>query len=222
LVVNVLVVEDDAQLSELLGRVFQEEGHVPFVCGTLRDASAAIASRSFDIVVLDWMLPDGDGLELCTRLRDRQPPVPVLVLTARGELHEKVMGLRAGADDYLIKPFEVEELLARLDAVHRRVRTWVTRIGAIEVDRRAQIVRAAGKRLDLTGREYALLARLADAPDECVARSLLLADVWNMSFDPGSGLIDVQVSRLRDKLGDLAWMVETVRGQGLRLRTSKP
>jgi DNA-binding response OmpR family regulator len=219
--VDVLVVEDDAQLAELLGRVFREEGHGAVVCGTLAGAELELAKRSFDIVVLDWMLPDGDGLDLCARLTARQPPVPVLMLTARGELHDRVTGLRTGADDYLTKPFEVEELLARVDAVHRRAnQSWVTRVGALEMDRRAQIVHASGKRLELTSREYALLARLADCPDECVSRTTLLLDVWNTAFDPASGVIDVHVSRLRDKLGELAWMVETVRGRGLRLRTT--
>jgi DNA-binding response OmpR family regulator len=220
--VNVLIVEDDVQLSELLGRVFHEEGYTRVVCGTLKEADQALASTPFDIVVLDWMLPDGDGIDLCARLRERPRPIPVLMLTARGEVHDRVAGLRTGADDYLTKPFEIEELLARVEAVHRRVNQgWTTRAGALELDRRAQLVRAGGKRLDLTSREYSLLARLADAPDECVSRSMLLLDVWNMTFDPGSGVIDVHVSRLRDKLGELAWMVETVRGQGLRLRTTR-
>lgn len=219
---NFLVVEDDAQLAELLERVFREEGHEPRICGTLKSAEEALANGSFDIVVLDWMLPDGEGLELCARLRNRQPPLAVLMLTARGEVHDRVTGLRTGADDYVTKPFEIEELLARLYAVYRRVnQSWITNAGPIEIDRRAQIVRAQGKRLDLTSREYTLLARLADCQNECVSRSALLADVWNMSFDPGSGLIDVHVSRLRDKLGELAWMVETVRGHGFRLRTAR-
>jgi len=218
--VNFLVVEDDVQVAELLERVFREEGHEPRICGTLKAAEEALATGSFDIVVLDWMLPDGEGLELCGRLRNRQPPLPVLMLTARGEVHDRVTGLRTGADDYVTKPFEIEELLARLYAVHRRAnQSWITCAGPIEIDRRAQVVRTQGKRLDLTSREYTLLARLADCPDECVSRNALLTDVWNMNFDPGSGLIDVHVSRLRDKLGELAWMVETIRGHGFRLRT---
>ncbi len=216
---NLLVVEDDIQVAELLERVFREEGHEPRICGTLKSAEEALATASFDIVVLDWMLPDGEGLELCGRLRNRQPPVPVLMLTARGEVHDRVMGLRTGADDYVTKPFDVEELLARLIAVHRRAnQSWITCAGPLEIDRRAQVVRAHGKRLDLTSREYTLLARLADVPGQCVSRDALLTDVWNMTFDPGSGLIDVHVSRLRDKLGDLSWMVETIRGHGFRLR----
>jgi DNA-binding response OmpR family regulator len=220
--VNVLVVEDDPQLADLLGRVFRDTGHDAIVSGTIEAAERAIAANAFDIVVLDWMLPDGEGLDLCEKLQKRQPPLPVVLLTARGEVHERIAGLRIGADDYVTKPFEIDELLARVDAVHRRsTHTWTTRIGALEIDHRAQTVKVDGKRLDLTAREFGLLLRLAESMDECVSRTTLLSDVWNMSFDPGSGVIDVHVSRLRDKLGVHAWMVETVRGQGLRLRTAK-
>jgi len=218
--VNVLVVEDDAQLAELLERLLREEGHAPVVCGTLEAAKNELAGRSFEIVILDRMLPDGDGLELCSFLKRKRAAPPLLMLTARGELHDRVTGLRMGADDYLTKPFEVEELLARLDALHRRASTaWLTRVGELVLDHRAQDAKAAEKRLGLTAREFALLARLAEEANEPVSRAVLLADVWQMSFDPGSGVVDVQVSRLRDKLGDFAWMIETVRGIGLRLRS---
>lgn len=219
---HILVVEDDAQLAELLERLLKDETHTPVVCGTLKAARDELRRAVFDLVILDRMLPDGDGLELCEFLRNRQPSPPVLMLTARGELQDRVTGLRTGADDYLTKPFEVEELLARIEAIHRRAQpSWVTQHGALEIDRRTQRVRLDGKRVELTARELALLARLADSADEPVARATLLADVWNMTFDPGSGVIDVHVSRLRDKLADAAWMIETVRGVGLRLRTSR-
>jgi len=219
---KVLVVEDDEQLAELLGRVFHEEGYATVVCSTLANAEARLSSESFDVAVLDWMLPDGDGLDLCGRLRSRTPPLPTVMLTARGEVHDRVAGLRGGADDYLAKPFEVEELLARIDAVHRRVnRPWITTVGELEIDRRGQSVMVARKRVHLTAREFRLLVCLADHANECVSRPTLLAEVWNTSFDPGSGVIDVHVSRLRDKLGDHSWVVETVRGHGLRLRACR-
>jgi len=218
--VNVLVVEDDAQLSELLERLLREEGHAPAVCATLEAARSELVSESFEMVILDRMLPDGDGIELCRFLKRKRSAPPILMLTARGEVHDRVSGLRMGADDYLTKPFEVEELLARLDAIHRRASAaWRTRVGDLVLDHRAQDASAAEKRLGLTAREFALLARLADQPNEAVSRTVLLADVWQMGFDPGSGVVDVQVSRLRDKLGDFAWMIETVRGIGLRLRS---
>jgi DNA-binding response OmpR family regulator len=219
---KLLVVEDDVLLAELLERVFREEGHGAAICRTLAAAELALEAGFFDLAVLDRMLPDGDGLDLCARLRRRRPPLPSLMLTARAEVRDRVAGLRRGADDYLTKPFEVEELLARVDALYRRASApWLTSAGPLEVDRRAQNVRAHGKRLELTAREFRLLACLADHADHCVSRADLLAEVWNTSFDPGSGVIDVHVSRLRDKLGELSWMVETQRGRGLRLRTSR-
>jgi len=218
--VNVLLVEDDPQLAELLERVFREEGHCPTVCGTLRAAETAIERTSLDFVLLDWMLPDGDGLDLCARLRHRKPHLPVLMLTARGEVQDRVLGLRTGADDYITKPFDVDELLARVDSVRRRViEPWTTTAGPLIVDRRARSATLEGERFELTSREYDLLVRLAESADQCVSRTTLLRDVWNMSFDPGSGVVDVHVSRLREKLGERAWMIETVRGQGLRFRT---
>jgi DNA-binding response OmpR family regulator len=220
--VDLLLVEDDAQLSELLRRVFREDGHDVVACGTVREAEAALENGTFDIAVVDWMLPDGDGLDLCGRLRERKPPIPVLMLTARGEVADRVTGLRSGADDYLTKPFDVEELLARVAVIQRRSGvSWIVRVGDLTVDRREHVVRKGSERLDLTSREYALLARLADSAGECVSRQTLLTDVWNLSFDPGSGVIDVHMSRLREKLGDVAWMVETVRGQGFRLRPTR-
>jgi DNA-binding response OmpR family regulator len=219
---HVLVVEDDRQLADLLERMLLEEGHTPLVCGSVQQADGAIARRPFDVVVLDWMLPDGDGMALCARWRSRRLDVPVLMLTARGELQDRVSGLRAGADDYLAKPFEVEELVARLEALHRRAANpWLFQAGPLELDRRTQTVKLDGARLELTAREYALIARLADCPGECVSRRTLFADVWNIAIDQGSGVIDVHVSRLRDKLGGHAWLIETVRGLGFRLRTKR-
>ena len=218
---DILVVEDDVLVADLLRRVFQEEGHAPTICCDLRSAREALASRSFDFVILDWMLPDGEGIDVCPELRARRPPIPLIVLTSRRDEPDRVRGLRAGADDYLAKPFGVSELLARIEAVHRRVgEPLMTRVGALSIDRRQQQVTAHGRRLDLRAREYALLARLADTPDADVSRSALLLDVWSTALDPGTGVIDVQIKRLREKLGDLAWMVETVRGQGYRLRTA--
>ncbi len=130
-----LVVEDDAQLAELLDRLLREEGHTPVLCGTLQAAKAELAAGSFDIVILDRMLPDGDGLELCSSLSRKSAAPPTLLLTARGEVHDRVNGLRGGADDYLTKPFEVEELLARLETIHRRAAAaWLTRVGELVLD----------------------------------------------------------------------------------------
>lgn len=217
---RILIVEDDEQLSELLGRILTEEGHSPQLRSSLREAAQAVAESRFDVVVLDRMLPDGDALDLCGELRGRGEEVPILMLTARTEVQDRVSGLRTGADDYLGKPFELEELLARVEALQRRGRgSWSIEEGPLQMDRRARSVMLGGKRVDLTLREYALLERLAIARGEVVTRQTLLEDVWNVRFDPGTSVLNVHVSRLRDKLGKFAWLVETVPNQGYRLKT---
>lgn len=215
-----MIVEDDEQLSELLGRILKEEGHSPELRSSLRDAALAIAESQFDVVVLDRMLPDGDALELCGELRSRGVEVPILMLTARTEVQDRVSGLRTGADDYLGKPFELDELLARVDALQRRGRaSWMIEEGPLRMDRRTRTILVEGARVDLTLREYALFERLVVARGGVVSRQTLLEDVWNVRFDPGTSVLNVHVSRLRDKLGRFSWLVETVPNQGYRFRT---
>ncbi len=219
---KVLVVEDDSQLAELLVRVLSEEGHAAELCRTLAEGRAKATAGPYDAIILDWMLPDGDGLTLCEELRRAQIFTPVLMLTARGEVADRVLGLRTGADDYLTKPFDIEELLARLFALTRRAaRPAIWSHQGLEIDRLAREAHIDGRRLDLTQREFALLARLAEEAGRPVPRAALFAGVWHLHFDPGSGVLEVHVSRLRDKLGDHAWMVETVRGVGYRLKTER-
>jgi DNA-binding response OmpR family regulator len=215
---RILVVEDDPGLAPLLLRVFGDEGAQTKLCTTMA-AGLEYAKHEFDVIVLDWMLPDGDGPAFCELVRQANVFTPILMLTARGEVPDRVLGLRAGADDYLVKPFEVDELLARVDALVRRSEQLRTiRIGELELDRLQRRCRLRGADLELTVREYELLVRLAAAAGAAVPRSTLLRDVWRMAFDPGSGVLDVQVSRLRDKLGDYSARLETVRGVGYRLR----
>lgn len=215
---RVLIVEDDPNLGELLMRVLGEEGAEPTLCTTAAEGLRE-ANRRYDTIVLDWMLPDGDGPTFCETLRRSNVLSAVLMLTARGEVQDRVRGLRAGADDYLVKPFEIEELLARLEALSRRNRQIAPLVlGELSIDRLGRRCTLSGAPLDLTAREYDLLLRLADAHGEPVSRARLLEDVWRLSFDPGSGLLEVQVSRLRDKLGKDR--IETVRGVGYRLRQS--
>jgi DNA-binding response OmpR family regulator len=220
--VKILIVDDDVELAELLGRILGEEGHSLQFGRSLRDAAQAVAESSFDVVVLDRMLPDGDALELCGELRGRGEDVPILMLTARSELRDRVSGLRTGADDYLGKPFELEELLARVTALQRRGRgAWLIEAGPLRLDRRARSVLVSDQRVETTLREYALLERLALARGNVVSRQALLEDVWNMRFDPGTSLLNVHISRLRDKLGRFAWLVETVPNRGYRLRATR-
>lgn len=214
-----LIVEDDTKLALFLSRALNEEGYTADICGRGVDAIAQVHGGGYDFVILDWMLPGMDGLAVCRELRQRGLTIPIIMLTARGEVGERVLGLRAGADDYLGKPFELEELLARIEAVLRRTTaTGKLTFGDLEINRLGHRASLAGKPVDLTTREFGLLLHLAYNANRVVPRSELLAKVWGTTFDPGSNLIDVHVKRLRDKLGKHAWMIDTVRGAGYRLK----
>ena len=216
---KLLVVEDDAKVARFLTRMLREEGYTADTCASGLEAIERARSGVYDLVLLDWMLPDIDGLEVCARLRGNGCNLPILMLTARGEVKEKVLGLRSGADDYLVKPFEIDELLARIQALLRReARTQKTRLGPLEIHRMDRRFLLDGVPLELTRRETELLLFLVDHAGRVVTRSELLASVWGIQFDPETNVIDVQIRRLREKLGRYAGLVETVRGQGYRLR----
>jgi DNA-binding response OmpR family regulator len=214
-----LIVEDDTKLALFLSRALNEEGYVADICGRGVDAIAQVHGGAYDFIILDWMLPGMDGLAVCRELRQGGVTTPIIMLTARGEVGERVLGLRAGADDYLGKPFELEELLARIQAVLRRTTaTGNLTFGELEINRLGHRASLAGKPIDLTTREFGLLLHLAYNANRVVPRSELLAKVWGTTFDPGSNLIDVHIKRLRDKLGKHASMIDTVRGAGYRLK----
>jgi DNA-binding response OmpR family regulator len=217
--VKVLVVEDDRKLARFLQRVLTEEGFTADVCATGSDALAQARSGIYGLVLLDWMIPDNDGLEVCRQLRRSGCNVPIIILTARGDLSERVLGLEAGADDYIIKPFEVDELVARVKALLRRASgTPRLKFGELEIDREGRRVMIEDESVDLTAREYNLLLHLALRAGQVVKRTELLTHVWSTQFDPESNVVEVHISRLRDKLGKEAGMIETVRGRGYRLR----
>lgn len=218
-----LIVEDDTKLARFLLRVLTEEGFSADVCSNGTDALTQAKTGLYRLMLLDWMLPDLDGLSVCREIRLAGNPLPILMLTARGEVRERVLGLEAGADDYLIKPFEVDELVARIHAVLRRTAgQYLVRIGELELDRFSRQVWLGGQSLELTNREYRFLLHVVQRGGQPVRRSELLSEVWELNFDPGSNLIEVLVNRLREKLGAASWMIETVRGLGYRLRTEPP
>jgi DNA-binding response OmpR family regulator len=220
---KVLIVEDDEKVALFLARMLGEEGFVTDLCASGADALRLASAVTYDAILLDWMLPDRDGLTVCRELRRAGATTPIIMLTARGEVRERVLGLETGADDYVVKPFEIDELLARLQAVLRRTYGFGRlEIGELAIDRLQRRVRVADRDLELTEREYALLLFLAHQTDRVATRSELLSHVWSTKFDPGSNLVDVHISRLRDKLGDHAWMIDTVRGKGYRLLRSPP
>lgn len=214
-----LIVEDDRRLGGFLCRVLTEEGYAADLCTLGVKAMTQAQSGLYHLMLLDRMLPDVDGLSVCRAVRQAGLPLPILMLTARGELRDRVHGLESGADDYLVKPFEVVELIARIHAVMRRASgASVSRIGGLVVDPWSHRVTLEGQPLELSNREYAFLLHLVHSSDKPVSRTELLQQIWDIQFDPGSNLMDVLVSRLRDKLGTHSWMLETVRGFGYRLR----
>lgn len=217
---RLLLVEDDRKLGPLLQRVLTSHGYSVIFAASAAEARVAEVT-ALDIAVLDWMLPDGDGLDLCTHLRRADYEGPVLMLTARGETKDRVHALDSGFDDYLVKPFDMEELLARLRALRRRgPRFMALDAGPIHLDIGRRNAFAGGRLLALTAREFDLLSFLARRPGQVVTKVELIEGVWDAS-EIVANVVEVHVSRLRDKLGDHAWTIETMRGAGYRLRTER-
>jgi DNA-binding response OmpR family regulator len=220
--VKVLVVEDDSKVARFLIRVLTEEGYTVDTCSDGATALYQASQCGYQVIVLDWMLPELDGLEVCRALRRTGSPACILMLTARGEVRERVLGLEAGADDYLVKPFEVEELVARVRALWRRSNGFASlTFGPLEIDKTARRVVLDGQPVSLTPREFTLLLCLVHRMDRVVTRSELLSQVWKINFETGSNLVEVHISRIREKLGQHAWMIDTVRGSGYRLRARR-
>lgn len=216
--VRVLLLEDDQETADALAKGLSQEGHEVTAVRDVGAARAALAAASFDAALLDVMVPGGSGYDVLALLRDREPRVPVLMLTARGAVEDRVEGLDRGADDYLVKPFSFAELAARVRALGRRSQPAATRLvsGALELDLLRQTAHAGSTRLDLTRTEFALLAALLRADGDPVSRRDLLQEVWGLRFDPGTNVVDVHVNRLRRKLEDngLGASIRTVRGRG--------
>jgi DNA-binding response OmpR family regulator len=221
---KVLVVEDNPKLQSFLERALIEEGYAVDVVADGETALSLITEHSYELVVLDWMLPGMDGLAVCRALRKSGNVTPILMLTARTEIAEKIEGLDAGADDYMPKPFDLGELLARARALTRRGGNAevVLRVGGLCIDRLARRATVDARALDLTPREFTLLSFLAREAGRVVPRAELLRQVWETSFDPGSNIVDAHIKNLREKLGTAAKMIETVRGVGYRMVVPVP
>ncbi len=220
---RVLLVEDEERIGHFVRRALAEQGFAVDYVVDGDEAWTAARTQSYDALVLDIMLPGRDGLSILRNLREQRDSVPVILMTARGELHERLEGLNLGADDYLVKPFFVEELVARLHAVCRRAggeKLSRLQAGDLTVDLLSREVRRGDHAVELTGREFALLEYLMRQPGRVIPRTQLLGHVWGYDFDPGSNLVDVTVRRLRRKIerpGEEP-LLETVRGVGYRLR----
>jgi DNA-binding response OmpR family regulator len=212
-----LVVEDEARIAAFLVKGLSAHGYAVDHAATGAEALRLAAETDFALMVLDLRLPDADGLDVLRTLRSRGQNLPVIVLTARGEIYERVEGLEFGADDYLTKPFAFDELLARVRARlrGRAEEPAVLASGSIRLDLRTRRARTDEREVDLTTREFALLEAFLRHPGQVLSREQLLSQVWGMDFEPGSNLVDVYVGYLRRKLGEDS--VETVRGAGYRL-----
>jgi two-component system OmpR family response regulator len=214
---KILVVEDNRKLASFLSRALSEEGYVVDLVDDGAVALSQARNIEYTLVILDWMLPSLDGMQVCRGLRLAGRSVPILMLTARGEINDRISGLDAGADDFLPKPFDLGELLARVRALGRRgQRDRFLEVGQLRIDRQDRVVTFADRNLELTHREFMLLGYLAREAGRVVSRLELLQNVWETTYDPGTNMIDVHIKNLRTKLGEHASMIETVRGVGYR------
>ncbi|MDQ6934364.1 MAG: response regulator transcription factor [Actinomycetota bacterium] len=223
---RVLVVEDEPKMAHLLRRGLCEEGFVADIARTGADALLRVADTCYDVIVLDVMLPDMEGTEVCSRLRADEVWAPVLMLTALDAIEDRIAGLDAGADDYLVKPFAFDELLARFRALLRRgssERPSVLEVPDLRLDPAAHRVWANGHEVSLTAREFALLETFMRSPDQVLTRDQLRERVWDLGYESRSNVVDVFVRLLRDKVDRHIGRqsIETVRGIGYRLRSPR-
>ena len=223
---HVALVEDQGKVAEFVRKALHAEGFTVDWLQSGEDLLVALKAQRFDVIVLDIMLPGRDGLQTLQELRGRGVSTPVILLTARGEVEDRVRGLNAGADDYLPKPFVLAELVARVRALGRRsveVRPIELRVADLTVDTVARVVKRSGRIIELTQREYRLLEFLVRSSGRVCSRMAIVESVWDYDFDPGSNLVDVYIKRLRDKIDieGSARLFNTVRGVGYTLRESQ-
>ena len=224
---RLLVVEDDPRLANVIARGLREQTYAVDVVGNGKDAIVQAAVNSYDAIILDVMLPGLDGFAVLRELRTRGMRTPVMMLTARDAVADRIMGLDSGADDYLNKPFDFGELLARLRALLRRpenLQPAIVRIGDLEIDVHARAVARAGTPISLTAKEYALLELLARHARAVVSRADIVAHVWDDNHDPFTNAVEVYVNRLRGKIDKAPWspMLHTRRGAGYILSDTPP
>ena len=221
---SILLVEDEARVASFIQRGLMAEGHAVTVVATAADAVVMGCEPDVSVIILDLLLPDGNGNDVCVELRGRGVLTPILMLTAMDTLDDKVSGLDNGADDYLTKPFAFDELLARLNALIRRDRRFqddraVLQVGDIRLDRERMEVMRGGRLIELTSKELGLLELLMSRPGQVMSRSRILNTVWGLTADPLTNVVDVYIKRLRAKLAGSAddAPIRTVRGRGYAL-----
>lgn len=218
---KILIIEDDSAVSNYVIKGMKEAGHAIDHAADGKEGLFLATTESYDVLIIDRMLPELDGLTIIQTLRGSGNVTPVLILSALGDVDDKVRGLRAGSDDYLVKPFAFMELLARIEVLGRRkeplASSQTTRlsVGSVTMDLLSRKVQCSGKTIDLQGREFRLLEYLLKHKGQVVTRTMLLEAVWEYHFDPQTNVIDVHISRLRKKIGDEHGnIIKTVRGAG--------
>ena len=220
--VNVLVIEDERKISSLVRKGLEAHGFLVETCQSGDEGYLLATTRPYDVLVLDIMLPGRDGLSILRNLRERKVAMPVILLTARSELNERLEGLNLGADDYLTKPFFIEELIARIHAVTRRASGAVQSILSVSdlsMNLLTREVRRGATKVELTPREFALLEHLMRSPGRVLTRVQICEQVWDYNFDPGTNLVEVYIQRLRKKVDGASSvkLIETIRGVGYRI-----
>src|SRR3954466_11031374 len=221
---RLLIVEDDRDAADYLVKAFSEVGHVADRAGDGEDGLAVALDGKYDVLIVDRMLPKRDGLSVIGELRAKGNETPVLILSALGQVDDRVKGLRAGGDDYLPKPYSFSELLARVEALARRRggrgEETVCHVADLTLDRLSHQVKRANKEIDLQPREFRLLEYLMKHTGQVVTRTMLLENVWDYHFDPQTNVIDVHISRLRSKIdrGFAQPLLHTIRGAGYMIR----
>lgn len=224
---RLLIIEDDREAAAYLVKAFREAGHVADHAADGLDGYARATDGAYDVLIVDRMLPKMDGLSLIGGLREQKVETPVLILSALGQVDDRVKGLRAGGDDYLAKPYAFSELLARVEALARRKNgsgsaPTMLRVGDLELDRLSHKLMRGGRDIPLQPREYRLLEYLMRHAGQVVTRTMLLENVWDYHFDPQTNVIDVHISRLRGKIdkGFDSPLLHTIRGAGYMIRDS--
>jgi len=216
---RILIVEDEPRVATFLRRALVDEGYTADVASDGADGLQMAQRSEYDLIVLDWLLPKLDGLSLCRTVRQSQPRVPIIMLTAKDAVEDRISGLDAGADDYLIKPFSLGEFLARVRALLRRKDPVgpTFKVGEIVLDPASHRVSRAGEEVKLTAREFALLEYLMRNKGRVLTRSMIAEHVWEFDFDSGTNVVDVYVNYVRNKVDADHQFIKTVRGIGYRM-----
>jgi DNA-binding response OmpR family regulator len=226
---NVLLVEDEPRVADFIDRGLRAENHGVTVAPNGADGIDLAKTGEFDVIILDLMLPDMHGYDVCKRLRQDGRHTPILMLTAMDAIEDKIKGIKIGADDYLTKPFDFDELLVRIEALVRRTQNFaqssnVLTVGDLELDRELLDVKRGGEPIKLTAKELAILELLMSSPGKVFSRTRILNQVWGYNEDPLTNVVDVYIARLRRKIDTKGRepLIETLRGHGYRLKAVEP